>query len=280
MTIKSALDDAARQLVNSTSARLDAEVLLTHVLQKDRSWLFTWPDKPVPSEQWRKFNGLVNRRQQGEPVAYIVGEQEFWSLPLTVNNSTLIPRPETELLVELALQQMPEGAINVLDLGTGSGAIALALAWERPAWKVTAVDNAGEAVSLAQHNADKLGLSRVCCLQSDWFARLSDQRFELIVSNPPYIDDGDEHLNRGDVRFEPKSALVADQGGVAAFAAIADEAPLYLMDSGCLIFEHGYTQGKAVREMLLARGYQQVQTFADLAGHERVTLGIYSGAGE
>lgn len=208
-------------------------------------------------------------------MAYLIGQREFWSLPLQVNNSTLIPRPDTEVLVETALQLSLPPAARVLDLGTGTGAIALALKSSQPQWQVTAVDRERAAVTLAQHNANSLKLA-VAVIQSDWFAALPEQQFDLIVSNPPYIDGDDPHLQQGDVRFEPTTALVAAQQGLADLFHIIDTAPLFLAPAGWLVLEHGWQQGAAVRSQLTRQGYQQVTTVCDYANLERVTIGQWS----
>lgn len=260
----------------SDSPRLDTEILLAHVLQKDRSWLFTWPEKQVPVEQHYLFLQLMSRRTMGEPIAYLVGNKGFWSLDLEVNEHTLIPRPETELLVELALRYLPDNAERMLDLGTGTGAIALALAKEKPELKVTAVDCVAEALALAERNAQRNQISNVEFIQSSWFANVPAQTFSVIVSNPPYIDAGDRHLLEGDVRYEPKSALFAENKGYADLEHIIEHAKNFLSPSGMLLLEHGYTQGEKVREMFINNRYTEIQTFRDLAERERVTVGRLS----
>ncbi|WP_036188594.1 peptide chain release factor N(5)-glutamine methyltransferase [Marinimicrobium agarilyticum] len=257
----------------SDSPRLDVELLLAWALNKDRTWLYTWPETELTPAQLAEFEPAFSRRLNGEPLAHIIGQREFWSLPLQVNSSTLIPRPDTERLVELALglsESKPEG--NALDLGTGTGAIALAFASERPGWRVVAVDASPEAVQLAERNRTQLGFDHVTCIQSDWFERVSGV-FDLILSNPPYIADNDPHLNQGDVRFEPRSALVAENDGLGEFHRIVQAAPEYLTAEGWLLLEHGWTQGEAVRSIFEARGFQKVRTEQDLGGNDRVTLG-------
>ena len=272
MTIIASLLRAA-DLPDSPTARLDAELLLAAALGKSRSFLHTWPERIVPSEAALKFAGYLQRRRGGEPVAYILGQQGFWKLDLEVAPHTLIPRPDTELLVEAALELLPVAPARVLDLGTGSGAIALALASERAAWQVTAVDRVLEAVALAERNRQRLQLENVNVFTSHWFSALADQRFDLIISNPPYIAAGDVHLAEGDVRFEPESALVAGADGLDDIREIIAASVQHLNAGGWLMLEHGYDQASAVRELLLAAGYAQVESRKDLGGHERITLG-------
>ena len=266
---------AAADLPDSPSARLDAELLLAHVLGKPRSYLRTWPEHEPSAEQVAAFQALLARRRQGEPVAYLLGRQGFWSLQLEVAPHTLIPRPDTELLVETALQLLPATPLAALDLGTGTGAIALALASERPAWRLTGVDRIDETVVLAERNRAALHLSNATFLPSHWFSALGGQRFALIVSNPPYIRSDDQHLSQGDVRFEPASALVAGRDGLTDLREIIAQAPDYLEHGGWLLLEHGYDQAAAVRELLLARGFGQVESRRDLGGHERISLGSW-----
>lgn len=273
--IATALHWAVTQLPHSPTAKLDAEVLLSYVLGVERVYLLTWPERLLSNSEWQTMQALVAQRANGIPVAYLIGQREFWSLPLQVNNSTLIPRPDTEVLVETALQLSLPPAARVLDLGTGTGAIALALKSSQPQWQVTAVDRERAAVTLAQHNANSLKLA-VAVIQSDWFAALPEQQFDLIVSNPPYIDGDDPHLQQGDVRFEPTTALVAAQQGLADLFHIIDTAPLFLAPAGWLVLEHGWQQGAAVRSQLTRQGYQQVTTVCDYANLERVTIGQWS----
>lgn len=271
MQIEQWLRWARDQLVQSDSARLDSELLLAHVLKRDRTWLYTWSDRELTEQQQQQAQQLLQQRQQGAPVAHLLGEREFWSLPLQVNASTLIPRPDTETLVEWALQlALPDNA-RVLDLGTGTGAIALALASERPQWQISAVDAQADAVALAASNAKLLDLN-VTVLQSNWFAALSG-RFDLIVSNPPYIDADDPHLQQGDVRFEPRSALVAEQRGLADLQQIIQKAPEFLSAQGWLLLEHGWQQAESVKQLLQQRGFKALQTRCDLAGQDRITGG-------
>ncbi|MEH6558949.1 MAG: peptide chain release factor N(5)-glutamine methyltransferase [Oceanicoccus sp.] len=260
----------------SDSARLDAELLLCFCLDKDRSYLLAWPDAKVSSECAQQFLQLIERRIDGEPIAYIVGERGFWSLDLQVNPSTLIPRPETELLVEKTLDLMADvSRADILDLGTGTGAIALALASEKKGWNIVASDFQPQAVALAGSNKSKYSLNNVTVIQSDWFDEFVDQSFDVIVSNPPYIDPDDKHLENGDVRFEPKSALVADNHGLADLEHIISNASTYLNNQGWLLLEHGYNQSDAVQALLQEAGFSQIFTELDLAGWGRVTGGQF-----
>ncbi|KRV65681.1 peptide chain release factor N(5)-glutamine methyltransferase [Pseudomonas citronellolis] len=264
---------AEAQLPDSPSARLDAELLLAAALDKPRSFLRTWPERVVDREVRERFEGWLARRRAGEPVAYILGRQGFWSLDLEVAPHTLIPRPDTELLVETALQLVPASPARVLDLGTGTGAIALALACERLSWQVSGVDRIPEAVALAERNRERLRLANVGFRQSHWFSALEGERFALIVGNPPYIPGSDPHLQQGDVRFEPKSALVAGHDGLDDIRLIVAQAPRFLEPGGWLLLEHGYDQAAAVRDLLLGNGFSEVESRRDLGGHERISLG-------
>lgn len=264
---------AEAQLPDSPSARLDAELLLAAALGKPRSFLRTWPERVVDREVRERFEGWLARRRAGEPVAYILGRQGFWSLDLEVAPHTLIPRPDTELLVETALQLLPASPARVLDLGTGTGAIALALACERLSWQVSGVDRIPEAVALAERNRERLRLANVGFRQSHWFSALEGERFALIVGNPPYIPGSDPHLQQGDVRFEPKSALVAGADGLDDIRLIVAQAPRFLEPGGWLLLEHGYDQAAAVRDLLLGNGFSEVESRRDLGGHERISLG-------
>ncbi|WP_117233520.1 peptide chain release factor N(5)-glutamine methyltransferase [Vibrio maerlii] len=279
VTVEQLLKQATEQLTanGSESPSLDAAVLLCHALNKPRSFLFTWPDKVLSEEEQGAINDLISERLTGKPVAYIVGEREFWSLPLKVSPSTLIPRPDTERLVEVALDLTIDANGPILDLGTGTGAIALALASEMPNREVIGVDLREEAQQLATENSKNLSISNARFVLGSWFEPIGDLRFDLIVSNPPYIDEQDPHLDQGDVRFEPKSALVADDKGMADIRWIATNARSYLNTGGWIAFEHGYDQGKVTREFLESLGYSMVATQQDYAGNDRVTLGKWNG---
>ena len=273
-TIQSLLDSA--ELPASPTARLDAELLLAAVLGKPRSYLRTWPEHEPGAEQLAAFAALLERRRMGEPVAYILGHQGFWSLDLEVAPHTLIPRPDTELLVETALQLAPATPQRVLDLGTGSGAIALALASERGGWQVIGVDRIAEAVALAERNRLRLKLNNAEFRQSSWFDGLAGEHFDLILSNPPYIAADDRHLGEGDVRFEPLSALVAGVDGLDDIRQIIALAPRHLQAGGWLLLEHGYDQAEAVRELLAAASFTAVDSRRDLGGHQRISLGRWT----
>ncbi|SHH36191.1 peptide chain release factor N(5)-glutamine methyltransferase [Ferrimonas marina] len=254
------------------SPGIDAEVLLLSRLDKPRSFLFTWPDQQLSEALQAQLAEDLQRRFDGEPVAHITGHREFWTLTLETNASTLIPRPDTESLVEAALAlPLPQSA-RVVDLGTGTGAIALALASERPQWQVCAVEYSAEAAALARRNAQRHGLD-VPVHQGSWYQPLQGQRFDLVVSNPPYIDPVDHHLDQGDVRFEPRSALIAPQQGLADIRHLAQQAQTHLHPGGVLMVEHGHDQGEAVRGIFAEAGLVQVSTGQDLGRRDRYTIG-------
>lgn len=270
------LGSAITRLNASESPRRDAEILLELVTGKTRTFILAFAETTLTDAQALQLETLLARRERGEPIAHLTGMREFWSLPLFVSPATLIPRPDTECLVEQALARLPVAPSRILDLGTGTGAIALALASERPDCQVTAVDFRADAVDLATRNARHLHLHNVTILQSDWFSALAGERFGTIVSNPPYIDEGDPHLAQGDVRFEPKSALVAADNGLADLAHIITASRDFLTPGGWLLVEHGWQQGDAVRERFTAAGYQQVTTCRDYGGNDRLTLGQWA----
>lgn len=267
-----ALLRAASACINSDSPRLDAELLLSHVTELSRTSFRAWPEREVSDAHADAFEAFVQARVAGRPVAHLLGHQAFWSLPLKVNEFTLIPRPDTECLVEVALALSLPRQARVLDLGTGTGAIALALASERPDWRICASDAVPEAVALAHENADRLGLN-VSVVQSAWFSGLAPETFDLIVSNPPYIAENDHHLREGDVRFEPPSALVSGRDGLDDLRLIVDEAPGWLAQGGRLLVEHGFDQAGAVAELFHARGFQDVDVRQDYGNRDRMTLG-------
>jgi release factor glutamine methyltransferase len=283
-TIAQLLADAVTGLVavSNSSARLDAEVLLAHAMKQSRRFFYAHPEFEPDTATVMAFKKLIAQRVDGVPVAHLTGSREFWSLPLKVTADTLIPRADTECLVERVLELIADKkTITLLDLGTGTGAIALALASERPAWKITGVDIIPQAVSLAQENAQRLQLSNVQFLQSDWFAALEKlsppKRFDVIVSNPPYIAPDDEHLQQGDLRFEPHSALVAADNGLADLEKIIAGAKNFLTDDGYLFLEHGWQQAAAVRALLIQYSFVGINTWQDYGGNDRVTVGRLSG---
>ena len=279
MQIQQARAHIMTVLAGGESPRADADVLLCHLLGCRRSYLMTWPERELDVAQQATLQGWLARRLNGEPIAHLVGEREFWSLPLKVSPATLIPRPDTEVLVEQALTRIPQRPCAVLDLGTGTGAIALALKSERPEVDVWAVDRMADAAALARENSAALGLP-IEVRDGSWFEPLGEPdrdktpRFAVIVSNPPYIDGADPHLEQGDVRFEPRSALVADDAGLADIRHIVAHAPAYLLTDGWLLLEHGWDQGEAVRQVLRDSGYREVATVRDYGDNDRVTLGL------
>lgn len=272
--IDTLLEEATRQFSGSDSPRLDAEVLLAHTLGKARSYLRAFAEHEVEAPTEKAFALLVARRVAGEPVAHLTGEREFWSLPLQVTADTLIPRPDTELLVEQALERIPTGAgWRIADLGTGSGAIALAIASERPDARIVACDLSTAALAVASGNAQRLGLSNIEFRHSDWCSALAgEEQFEVIVSNPPYIRAADPHLEQGDVRFESRLALVSGADGLDAIRQILDQAASHLVSGGWLLIEHGYDQGPALRELLTAAGYTGAETLQDTSQNDRLSL--------
>ncbi|TSJ59425.1 peptide chain release factor N(5)-glutamine methyltransferase [Atlantibacter subterranea] len=267
------LRQAAARLVDSESPRRDAEILLGLVTGKARTFILAFGETQLSEAQLAELDALLARRAAGEPVAYLTGVREFWSLPLMVSPATLIPRPDTECVVEQALARLPAEPCRILDLGTGTGAIALALASERPDCQVVAVDKVPDAVDLAQRNAARLNIANIDIRQSDWFSAVQGDRFQLIVSNPPYIDSEDEHLRQGDVRFEPLSALVAPDAGLADIDYLIREARAFLEPGGWLVLEHGWQQGEAVRALFHQAGFLAVETGLDYGGNERLTMG-------
>lgn len=280
LSVGAAVRDAAATLVcavpnAATEARADAEILLAHVLGKDRTWLFTHAGDPLDAAAAVRFEALVERRRGGEPVAYLIGQRGFWRFDLEVTPDTLIPRADTECLVEQALARLPnDRPLRLLDLGTGTGAIALALATERPRANVVAVDLSPGAVAVARRNADRLGLAaRVEVREGAWFAPVAGERFDLIASNPPYIEADDPHLAEGDLRFEPRSALASGTDGLDDLRLIVRDAPAHLRPGGWLLVEHGWQQGAAVRALFDAAGFIEIGTERDLEGRDRVTLG-------
>jgi release factor glutamine methyltransferase len=274
LSLNTALTEAVGQLPNSDTPRLDAEVLLCHILGVAQSYLYAWPEKILTAQQSAQFQALLARRAQGEPIAYLTGRKEFWSLELQVTENTLIPRPETELLVEQALARLPpDTEAQVIDLGTGTGAVALAIATERPHCRVLATDKSAAALKVAQANAIRLGLHQVAFVLSDWWATLADIKATVIVSNPPYVAADDPHLSQGDVKSEPQSALVAGVDGLADLRQLIAQSFSHLLTGGWLLLEHGYNQAEAVRALFEQYGYKAVTTYNDLARLPRVTAG-------
>lgn len=269
-TIAALLTRAAELAAVSTTPRLDLELLLCRAADCQRTLLYARPETVLSATATATFEALIERRKTGEPMAYLLGEREFWSLKLRVSSATLIPRPETELLVELALTRVAEPRARVLDLGTGSGAIALAVAKERANWQVTGIDRSTAALAVAETNRAALALANVDFRSGNWLSG-NRERYHLIVANPPYVDPEDPHLAQGDVRFEPREALVAKDRGLADLHTLATAAPRHLLPGGWLLLEHGADQGAAVRHFCAA--LESVHTWRDLAGHERVTGG-------
>lgn len=280
-SIADILREEARNLgstlaLDLTTSRIEIQCLLQHVLDVQRAYLLAHPEQMLNAAQQGVFDTLLERRLRGEPIAHLLGEREFFGLNLKVTPATLIPRPDTELIVEFALNRVSQAQpCRVLDMGTGSGAIALAIAKNKPNTEVVAVDASQAALSVAIENARRLGIANVSFLQSDWFSALNDQLFDIIVSNPPYIASGDVHLSQGDLRFEPLSALASGADGLDDIRRIISEAPQHLTSNGWLLLEHGYDQAESVRELLTQRGFVEVFSEKDLAGIERVTGGVY-----
>jgi release factor glutamine methyltransferase len=274
-TIEQIIRQATQQLTaSSSSPRLDTEVLLMHVTGLARTALITRAQEPLLPEHEERLQKLLSRRARGEPIAYLTGIREFWSLELHVTPDVLIPRPETELLVEQALACIPTDSEWIIaDLGTGSGAIALAIATERPRCRLIAIDSSSAALAVARGNAARLGITTVQFRQGEWLRPLTSTRLDMIVSNPPYVRADDPHLTHGDIRFEPGSALVAGADGLDAIRRIAADGVTCLRPGGWLLFEHGYDQAQAVRALLASHGYDMVVSYRDTAGHERITVG-------
>lgn len=268
--------EIGQQLLESSSdsARLDAELLLSKVMGKPRTHLFAWPEKELTEEMVVSFEQMLNQRHHGQPVAYITGQREFWSLSLNVNAATLIPRPDTELLVEHALAVIAQKkSPKILDLGTGSGAIACAIASEHRDLEITATDQSPDALEVAEKNAQNYQLGNITFINGDWFSAVKGKHFDVIASNPPYIAENDPHLNRGDVAAEPLSALVSENNGLSDLHEIIEQAPSYLARRGVLLVEHGYQQAAEVTAFFSTAGFSVVTSQRDLAGHQRITMG-------
>jgi len=271
-TVSETLDWATEQLSESDDARLDSQVLLAYALNVSRTWLFTWPDKALDGATLTAFNALIEERKSGTPIAYITGYRDFWSLRLKVTPDTLIPRADTELLVETALTlKNVEKPCDVIDLGTGTGAIALSLANECPSWRITATDINPKTLAVAKENATTLELA-VSFKESAWFDAIND-RYDIVISNPPYIESDDPHLQQGDLRFEPAGALASGQDGLDDIRRLVQQALKHLKKDGYLLLEHGYQQAEAVRSLMAKAGYIDIETHQDIEDRDRVTLG-------
>ena len=271
---KSSPTIVSRALAGSGLIPFEARILLGHVLRRDRAWLAAHGDEPVSARDATAFDALARRRRDGEPIAYLTGRREFYGLELEITADVLIPRPETELLVQLALVRIvPDEPKEILDLGSGSGAIALAIASERPRSTVLGIDSSDAAVALALRNASRLSLGNVSFIASEWFSEVPKKRYDAIVANPPYVAAGDPHLSEGDLRFEPPAALVAGADGLAAIRSIVAEAAAYLSQGAWLLIEHGYDQADAVQRLLRDAKFGDVQSRRDLAGIPRIAMG-------
>jgi len=271
-TVRELLAGASKP--GDVEARHEAEILLGHALGRDRAWLFTHADSIADNDQAERFRALIDARQRGEPIAFLIGRRGFWTFDLDVTPDVLIPRPETELLVELALERIPnDHEFRVADLGTGSGAIALAIASERAQARVVATDASAAALAVATANARRLDIGNIEFAEGDWCAALDARPFDIIVSNPPYIAAADAHLGQGDLRHEPVSALASGADGLDAIRAIVQSAPSHLVPNGWLLFEHGYNQGERVRALLAQQGFEAVQSWLDISGNDRVSGG-------
>lgn len=277
-----AQEQLSKSVINSSNLHLnpnlEAQVLLSYVLDCSKTYLWAYPEKAVSPKQEKIFLDLIARRIKGEPIAYITGSKEFWSLDLKVTPDTLIPRSETELLIEIILEKYASQQLanfNVLDLGTGSGAISLALASEQPNWQIMAVDLSKPALEVAKYNAEKNNIKNINFIESNWFQHIpSSQKFDLIVSNPPYIEEQDSHLNQGDLRFEPKSALASGADGLDDIRKIIINARKFLAPNGLLILEHGYNQAEKIQKIFLENNYHNIETHKDLAGLDRVSCAV------
>tara|TARA_R110002167_G_scaffold65967_1_gene186729 strand:+ start:1118 stop:1984 length:867 start_codon:yes stop_codon:yes gene_type:complete len=275
-SIAEQLAKSKAQLQAFDSAGIDSRLLMCHVLHCEPVYLMTWPEKELTEAQLCALQQLVAKRKLGHPIAYLIGYRDFWSLRLQVSPATLIPRPETELLVETVLAlSLPQQA-KVLDLGTGTGAIALALASEKPKWHITGIDKNTDAVALAKQNAQLNKLTQVCFKHSDWFSNIGNETFSLIVSNPPYVEDDSVYLQQGDVRFEPTSALTSGPDGLDDIRLIIAKTKAYIAKEGWLAFEHGYQQAPGIQALFTEHSFEQIHSVDDLNGHPRITLGRYS----
>ncbi|WP_277987054.1 peptide chain release factor N(5)-glutamine methyltransferase [Pseudolysobacter antarcticus] len=279
-TVRALLLEAAR-ILPTPEARLEAEILLVFVLDVSRTWLFAHADDGIDAVRIERYRGLLAARAAGQPIAYLTGRREFWSLPLQITADTLIPRADTELLVEQALLHIPQsGIVDILDLGTGSGAIALALAHERPQARVVATDLSCAALAVARGNTQQLGIGNIRFCAGSWFSAIEPQYFDVIVSNPPYIRTSDHHLGEGDLRFEPISALASGVDGLDAIREIVYDARAYLKPDGWLLFEHGWDQAAEIRALLRKSGFVDIATSRDIEQRDRVTSGKLGRIGE
>lgn len=277
MTLKEWRHWLREQLKSSDSPEIDADVLLCHVLAKPRSFILAWPEYALSDAEFSTLRLLAERRQAGEPIAHLTGEREFWSLSLKVSPDTLIPRPDTEIIIEAALARLPHVPATLADLGTGTGAIALALKSERPTDTLYAVEFNANAVALARLNSERLGLA-IDVRHGSWFEPLAGLKFDMLLSNPPYIDGEDPHLQQGDVRFEPASALIAEDAGMADLRHLIHHAPEYLKTDGWLLLEHGWQQAALVRDYFTEQGFKAVATLCDYGDNERITLAQWPGS--
>ena len=273
-SVKTALSEAARQMeaVEGIDHFLEANILLAHVLNKPRSWLFAWPEHELNDDQLAQFRAYIERRSEGEPISYITKTREFYNLDIEVSTHTLIPRHETELLVDTALEILQTENTHVLELGTGSGAITAALASQRPQWRFLATDVYEETLKVAQYNFDKFQINAETRL-SNWFENIPVQEFDLIISNPPYIESNDPHLQQGDLRFEPQQALASGADGLDDIRLITAGCRQYLKTGGYLMLEHGFNQKSGVQQLFHAAGLENIETRKDLQGNDRLTLG-------
>ena len=274
MQIADAVKHAQQQLVESDSARLDAEILLCSVINCERTYLYTHPEQTLSSNEINSFNELITQRSAGHPIAHLIKEKEFWSMALEVTTDTLIPRPETEILVDAALNRIPkDSSYSILELGTGSGAISIAIASERPLTNITATDIKEGVLKVARSNAESHQLNNITFEKADWFDIKNSSTYDLIVSNPPYISNDDPHLRQGDVRFEPESALVSGNEGLDDLNIIITGAKKYLNTNGWLLLEHGYQQGNAVRQLMQENNFSTISTLKDYSDLDRVSVG-------
>ncbi len=275
-TISEALHQASEQFRHSDTPRLDAELLLTQLLEKPRTHLFCWPEENLTETTLQKYRQLIEKRAAGAPIAHLTEIKEFWSRSFHVTPDTLIPRPETELLIELALERLaPNQNASIADLGTGSGVIGITLAAERDQAWIVATDLSQKALNIAAKNAKTHNVKNITFYLSDWFEALKDKQFQLIISNPPYIAENDPHLKQGDVRFEPSTALISAEEGLSDIKRIAQQARFHLSAGGSLLLEHGYNQAENVRRLLHLLNYSNIQSHSDLAGHLRATSAVW-----